>query len=91
MNFDQEQAQAPDPATIPPLRTFRVVRDGKPDVEVRAHSLQFAGNVIQFVTFAIIDGQPGGVSKRGFNGWSDYEDITPEPSGIIAVGSMGVN
>src|SRR3990167_393700 len=89
----------PDPSDIadpglpevPPARIFRVTRL-KPgsdpavieQVEVEAHSLQFGGNILQFMRFAIIPGpqgpEPVSITVRGFHGWLDYEDIGSAPT-----------
>ncbi len=87
-NFDPSQVATVMPE-VPPLRTFKVIREGKSDVEVRAHSLQFAGPILQFLTFCIIDGQPTSITNRGFYGWVDYEDITGPT--IESPGSFRVN
>ncbi len=83
-SFDPSQVKTGLPE-IPPIRTFKVIRvvpgsEGKDPVKeevlVRAHSLQFAGPILQFLTFCIIEGEPTSITNRGFYGWQDYEDIT---------------
>jgi hypothetical protein len=82
---------------VPPLRSFKVVRM-KPgsqteteEVIVHAHSVQFAGPILQFVTYMVLNGEPGGVTKRGFFGWCDYEDISLPDSGIVVAKGFSIN
>ncbi len=84
---------APEVPSLPALRTFTVVREGKPDEVVYGHEAEMnaAGNILRFRQYFIhpVDGPSQRIVKC-FNGWVEYTeaaDVTV-PSGLITIPTL---